>query len=106
MENEHLNEGPKSGPKSDQEQKVDTDDLKFMRSAIEKTRRDFDPEAIDMTVWGLACLIVYSAIHFLATPEHYKLIWPVLILVLVTAFVINVICDIRIRKREKKTGKH
>lgn len=104
MQNEHLNQKPKPEQQSSEEHNISANDLKFMRSTVEKTRRDFDPGAIGMIAWGLACLIGFSAMHFLAKPEHNKFIWPVVILVLVTAFVINVICDIRIRKREKKAG--
>ena len=85
-------------------EKEASENLQFMRSAIEKTRRDFDPGAVGMIAWGLACLIGYIAMHFLATPTHYKFIWPMWVLLLAIAGCINVVCDIRIRRREKKAG--
>ena len=82
-----------------------SEDLKFMRSAIEKTRRDFDPGAIGMVAWGVACFLGYTATHFLATPTHYKWILPIWMLLLITAGCVNAICDVRIRKREKRAGR-
>lgn len=81
-----------------------SDDLKFMRSAIERTRQDFDPGAIGMVAWGVACFIGYTAAHFLTTSTHYNWLWPIWISVLATAGCINVVYDIKIRKKEKRTG--
>jgi len=41
------------------------ENLKYMRSAVERTRRDFDPGIGIFITWGFACLIGYTAAHFL-----------------------------------------
>ena len=48
------------------------ENLQFMRLAIERTRRDFDQEAYVMIVWGLVCMIGYSAIYFLVKLQLYN----------------------------------
>lgn len=47
------------------------DDLRFMRLAIEKTRRDFDPGTAIFITWGLICLAGYTATHFLIAKQAY-----------------------------------
>lgn len=86
------------------EEKELNDNLQFMRSAIERTRRDFDPGAVGWIAWGTMCLIGYVAMHFLSTPTNYKLMWLIWILLLAIAGGVNAFCDIRIRKQEKKAG--
>ena len=44
MKNEHLNEKPEPNP-NNAEDHITTENLQFMRSAIERTYRDFDPGA-------------------------------------------------------------
>jgi hypothetical protein len=104
MGNEQLHPGAKPDQKSPEQHKFNADDLKFMRSAIEKTRRDFDPGAAGWIAWGMACLIGYVAMHCLSTPTNYKLMWLIWIVLLVTAGGVNIFCDMRIRKQEKKVG--
>ena len=45
--------------------------LEFMRSAIEKTRRDFDPGSAIFMMWGILCLIGYTSTHFLIAHQAY-----------------------------------
>ena len=97
MNRENLQEG-------ETEEKKLAENLEFMRLAIERTRRDFDPGAVGWIAWGMACLIGYVAMHFLATPTNYKLMWLIWILLLAIAGGVNAFCDIRIRKQEKKAG--
>ena len=40
-------------------------DLKFIRDMVEKSHQEIDPEAPVMIVWGLVCMIGYTAIYFL-----------------------------------------
>jgi len=47
------------------------ENLQFMRSAIEKTRRDFDPGTAIFITWGLLCLVGYTAGHFLMAKQAY-----------------------------------
>lgn len=49
-----------------------SEDLKFMRSAIERTRQDFDPGTPIFITWGLLCLIGYTATHFLIAQKAYE----------------------------------
>ena len=102
MENEYLPEEPKQrGP---EEQKATSDDLKFMRSAIEKTYKQVKPCTHVVIMWGLICMITYTTIHFMVAFHLHKWIpsvgWPLVAIGLcytfVTWFLIN--------KREKKAG--
>ena len=80
MENESLHE--ESKPKQDgiEEQKISADDLKFMRSAVEKTYKQVNPDTHTMIMWGVICLISYPAIHFLVKNQLFKWIWVVFLL--------------------------
>jgi len=54
------------------------EDLKFIRSVIEKTHRAFDPGSPVIIVWGLIFLIGYPATqYFLTTQRLYDFILPV-----------------------------
>ena len=86
-----------------EEQKL-AENLKFMRSAIEKTRQDIDPEAPVMIVWGLVCMIGYTAIYFLVMHELYKWIWPVYLPLLAIGVCVTVVSGIRVSKRQKEAG--
>ncbi len=86
------------------EEKELNENLQFMRSAIEKTRRDFDPEAPVMIVWGLVCMIGYWAIYFLVKQHLYKWIWPVYLPLLAIGICVTVVSGIRVSKRQKKAG--
>ena len=50
------------------------ENLQFMRLAIEKTRRDFDPGSAIFITWGLLCLVGYTATHFLVASKNYAAI--------------------------------
>lgn len=54
MENEPLPE----------KQKITADDLKFMRSAVEKSYRRVKPETHDAVMWGLIAMTIYISTHF------------------------------------------
>jgi hypothetical protein len=57
------------------------ENLKYMRSAVEKTDTSGEPDWLSMSVvmmWGLICLAGYVSIHFLGrSPQYFKWIWPV-----------------------------
>ena len=53
------------------EEKELAENLQFMRSAIERTRRDFDPGTPIFITWGLMCLIGYTAAYFLIAQKAY-----------------------------------
>ena len=86
------------------EEKQLAENLQFMRLAIEKTRRDFDPEAPVMIVWGLVCMIGYSAIYFLVKLHLYKWIWPVYLPLLAIGVCVTIVSGIRVSKRQKEAG--
>ncbi len=85
-------------------QKELAENLQFMRVAIERTRRDFDPEAPVMIVWGLVCMIGYTTIYFLVMRELYKWIWPVYLPLLAIGLCVTVVSGIRVSRRQKKAG--
>ena len=64
METESLHEEPEPKKGGSEEQKNAADDLKFMRSAIEKSYRQIKPETHLAVMWGLICMIIYISIHF------------------------------------------
>ena len=57
------------------EDKKVAENLQFMRLAIQKTRRDIDPEAPAMIVWGIVNIIMYWSIYYLVMQELYKWIF-------------------------------
>jgi hypothetical protein len=71
---------------------------------IERTHREIDPEAPVMIVWGLICMIGYTATHFLATPQLYKWIYPMLLPLLAIGLCVTIVSGVKVSKREKRTG--
>jgi len=55
-----------------EKQKISPDDLKFMRSAVEKTYKQGNPDTHTMVMWGVICLIGYTTTHFLAAANLHK----------------------------------
>ena len=77
MKKEHLPEEPETKQTGSEEQKVSADDLRFMRSVVEKTYRQVKPETHVTIMWGLICMAAYISIHFLAKQHqigHWVLI--------------------------------
>jgi hypothetical protein len=104
MKKEDLHEDSKSRQEGFEEQTIAADDLKFMRSVIEKTHKEIDPEAPVMIVWGLVCMIGYTAIYFLVMHQLYKWIWRVYLPLLAIGVCVTVVSCIRVSKRQKKAG--
>ncbi|MBN2456357.1 MAG: hypothetical protein JXB29_07480 [Sedimentisphaerales bacterium] len=104
MENEQLNRGPKPQHKGPEGQKVDADDLKFVRSAIEKTYKQVSPDTHPMIMWGIICLITYPAIHFLVKNQLFKWVWAVFLPPVAIGLCYIFVTLILINKREKKAG--
>lgn len=73
MEKEHLHDNPKQGT---EEQQVKIDDLKFMRSVVEKTYRQVKPKTSNSVMWGLICMAIYVGIHFLVKNQLFSWIRP------------------------------
>jgi len=104
MENEQLNPGPKPEQESSKEQKVDADNLRFMRSALEKTYRQVNPDTHVLIMWGLICMLVYTAVYLLVNLKLYKWIWPVYLFLIAIGICYTLIAVFRAAKCEKKAG--
>ena len=76
MKNENLPEDAKAGRAEGEGQNISADDLKFMRSVVEKSYRQVKPETHVIIMWGLICMTAYTAIHFLVKPRLFKWITP------------------------------
>jgi len=85
-------------------QKNVADDLRFMRSVIEKTRRDFDPGAAIFITWGLLCLIGYTATHFLIAHQAYSKINTVWFSLYGIGVPLSMFFGYRISKRQNMQG--
>ena len=103
MENEHLNLGAESSPKGSEREKI-ADNLQFMRLAIEKTRRDFDPGAAIFITWGLLCLVGYTATHFLIAHQAYTKINTVWFSLYCIGIPASIFFSYRISKRQNMRG--
>ena len=105
MKKENSQERARPEREGCERQEVDADDLRFMRSVIEKTNRVFNPGSPIMIVCGLICLIGYPATqYFLATPQLYELIQPMWIILWVIGAAVGIYNGIIAGIREKKTG--
>lgn len=87
-----------------EEQKTAADNLKFMRSVIEKTHLAFDPRSPIIIVWGLIFLIGYPATQFLSTPQLYELIQPLWLILGVIGGSITIFNGFIGEMREKRSG--
>jgi hypothetical protein len=103
MENEHLNRGPKPGPKGDEERST-ADDLRFMRSVVEKTYRQVRPDVHIMVACGLICVIAYTTLYFLKIRQLDRWIWPIGLSMISIILCYSIIGLVRIAKYEKKAG--
>lgn len=87
------------------EQNQLSDDLKFMRSIIERTQRQIDPAAPIMITWGFICLFGYLATHWLAVEQLFRYIWWLwLIVCWPVGFILSIFFGYRVRKREIRRG--
>lgn len=94
MENEQLNQG----------QKINVDDLKFMRSVMEKTYRKIKPETHDAIMWGLICMVGYISIHFLSKYGLSKWIAPLYMFLISLGILGTVVSGFIWIRRQKKKG--
>ncbi|MGB8226567.1 MAG: hypothetical protein WCE45_06870 [Sedimentisphaerales bacterium] len=104
MKNENLPEESKPKQESFEERKISADDLKFMRSVVEKTYRQVRPDVHIMVACGLICIIAYAALYFLKIHQLDKWIWPMGLSMISIILCYIVICLVRIAKYEKKAG--
>ncbi len=85
-----------------EEQKTVADDLRFIRSVIEKTHRAFDPGSPVMIVWGLIFLVGYPVTQFLSTPQLHELIQPMWIILWVIGASVGMFNGFRCEIRERQ----
>jgi len=81
-----------------------TDDIKFMRSMVEKTDRQVRPEGYVLTACGLICLTCYTAVHFLLKLEQQKWILPVYLVLMVALLGYIFYALAHGAKRQKREG--
>ena len=98
MKKEDSNQAEVKGPD------IVVDDIKFMRSVVEKMSRQVKPDVHIMIVCGLMCMIAYAALYFLKTSQSDKWIWPVGLSVTTVLLIYAFISLVRIAKAEKKAG--
>ena len=103
MKNEHLIECQKARRESDKNL-PSADDLRVVRSAIEKTYKQVNPDSHTMIMWGIICMICYPAIHFLARNQLIKWTWAVFLTLAVFGLLYIFVTWTLISKREKKAG--
>ena len=86
-----------------EEQKT-ADDLKFIRSVIEKTCRKIDPGWAIMVAWGLIVMIGFPVAYFLKTRQLDTWKWPIYLLLLVISFCVAIYFGAKATMRERKAG--
>jgi len=104
MENEDLLEDSKANQESFGGQKIAADDLKFMRSVIEKTCRKIDPGWPILITWGLILMIGFPVLYFLKIRQLDNWLWRVQWLLVVIGFSISIYFVTKAIKRERKAG--
>jgi len=80
------------------------DDIKFMRSVVEKMSLQVKPDVHIMIACGLLCMIGYAVLYFVKTHQLDKWIWPVGLSLTTVLFIYAFISLVRIAKAEKKAG--
>ena len=86
MKNQHLPQKPKPEKTAASEQEGAADDLKFMRSVIERTCSKIDPGWLIMVSWGLIIMIGFPLGYFIKTRQLETWKWPIYLLLLVISF--------------------
>ena len=82
-----------------------TDDIKFIRSVIEKTYRVFPPGSPVIIAWGLIFLTgLFLTQYCLAKPQLEEFIQPMWIILWVIGAFVGIFNGLRCEIRERKTG--
>jgi hypothetical protein len=106
MEKENLNDEGRHKKESLEEQNI-AEDLKFMRTAVEKTYKAYKnvrPDVHILIMWGVICMIVYPTVHFLVKYELFKWILPFFLSMMAIGLCYVFLAWYLITKREKKAG--
>ncbi|MCD4831582.1 MAG: hypothetical protein K8R02_07240 [Anaerohalosphaeraceae bacterium] len=102
MKDENLE--PKSDVEKNENGKITSDDVKFMRLAIEKNYKQFNPDTHTFIMWGVICLICYPVIHFMVEFQLFKWILPFFLSLMTVGLSYILISLCFINRREKKAG--
>ena len=104
MKREYLPEESKPKQGEVGEHNIAADDIKFMRSAIEKTYKQVKPDTHTMIMWGAICMISYPAIYFLVKCQLFKWIWAVFLPLVAFGLCYIFITLFMVTKRDKNAG--
>jgi len=104
MNREHSQEDSNFKHGEAEEQKTAADDLKFIRSVIEKTCRKIDPGWPIMIIWGLIFMIGFPALYYLKMNQLDQWIWPIQWLLVVIGVGTTIYFGANARLRERKAG--
>ena len=80
------------------------DNLRYMRSVVEKADRQIRPESYVLTACGLICLTCYTAVHFLLKSERQKWLLPVYLTLMVILLGYTFFALSHGAKRQKREG--
>ena len=80
------------------------DNLKFIRSVIEKTCGKIDPGWPIMIVWGLIIMIGFPVLYYLKMNQLDQWIWPIQWLLVVIGVGTTIYFGANVRLRERKAG--
>lgn len=103
MENEQLNPGSKSEQEGSK-LKINADDLKFVRSVIEKTCRRIDPGWPIIITWGLFIMVGFPVLYFLKIHQIDNWLWRIQWLLVAAGFSISAYFVFKAVIRERKAG--
>ncbi len=103
MDKERSNETPETEQKGLEEQNA-ADDLKFIRSTLEKTYRQIKPETHNTVMWGLICMASYIGIHFLIKFQFFTWIGPLYVSLMTFGLCFSFLTMYIVIKRQKKDG--
>jgi len=103
MNREHSQEDSNYKHGEAEKQKT-ADDLKFIRSVVEKTCRKIDPGWPIIVTWGLIIMIGFPLAYFLKTRQLDTWKWPIYLLLLVISFCVAIYFGTKATMRERKAG--
>ncbi len=86
------------------EQKELVENLKFMRSVIDKTSRKIDPGWAIMVTWGLIIMIGFPTAYVLKTRQLDTWKWPLYLLLLVISICAAIYFSAKAAMRQRKAG--
>jgi hypothetical protein len=98
MENADSNQVGMSDPD------IIADDVRFMRSVVERMSRQIKPDINIMIACGLVCMTAYAILFLLRISRLDRWIWPVGLSVTAVLFIYSFISLVRIAGAEKKAG--